>query len=57
MTVGDIRKALEGKDENKNVVFVSTSGLEWVVNKQVLQNPLDTKSNDGESEQVVLYIK
>lgn len=57
MKVKDIKKMLEGKDEEKNVVFLSGSGVEWNINEQVLNNPKETKSNDGKSEQVVIFIK
>jgi len=57
MTVKDLKKKLEGKDDDKNVVFISCSGSEWTFNTSVLENPKTTKSNDGKSEQVVIYIK
>ncbi len=57
MTVKELKKMLEGKDDDKNIVFISSSGTEWTFNTSVLENPKKTKTNDGKSEQVVIFIK
>ena len=57
MTVKDLKKMLEGKDDEKNVVFISCSGTEWEFNTSTSENPKTTKTNDGKSEQVVIFIK
>ena len=56
MTVKELKKMLEGKDDDKNIVFISGSGVEWTFNTNVLENPKKTKTNDGKSEQVVIFI-
>ncbi len=57
MKVKELKEMLKGKDDEKNVVFLSTSGVAWNINTSVLENPKTTKSNDGKSEQVVIFIK
>ena len=57
MKVKDLKKMLKDKDDEKNVVFISTSGMAWGINTSVPENPKTTKSNDGKSEQVVIFIK
>ena len=57
MTVKELRDMLPKNQDAKNVVFVSGSGVEWNFNKKVLENPKVTKTNDGKSEQVVIFIK
>ncbi len=57
MKVKDLKKMLEGKDDEKDLVFLSSSGIAWDINTSVPENPKTTKSNDGKSEQVVIYIK
>ena len=51
MKVKDLKKMLEGKDNEKNVVFVSTSGIAWDINTDV-----EPKDKDKE-KQVIIYIK
>lgn len=57
MTVKELKEMLKGKDDEKNIVFVSCSGTEWEFNQSVQENPKKTKTNDGKSEQVVIFIK
>ena len=57
MKVKDLKKMLEGKDDEKDLVFLSGSGVAWDINTSVPENPKTTKSNDGKSEQVVIFIK
>ena len=52
LTVGKLKKLLEGYDDDKNIVILSTSGLEWKMNERVLENP----SDKNEEKQVVIYI-
>ena len=57
MKVKDLKKMLEGKDDEKDLVFLSSSGVAWDINHSVPENPKTTKTNDGKSEQVVIFIK
>ncbi len=57
MTVKDLKELLKDKDNKKNVVFISGSGSQWEFNTNTKDNPKVTKSNDGKSEQVVIFIK
>lgn len=57
MIVKDLKKLLEGKDDKLNVVFISASGSQWEFNTKTIDNPKVTKTNDGKSEQVVIFIK
>ncbi len=57
MTVKELKEMLKGKDDEKNVVFISGSGTAWEINTSLQENPKTTKSNDGKSEQVVIFIK
>lgn len=57
MIIKDLKKLLEGKDDKLNVVFISGSGSQWEFNTNTKDNPKVTKSNDGKSEQVVIFIK
>ena len=57
MTVKELRDMLPKNQDDKNVVFVSGSGVEWNFNKKIVENPKTTKTNDGKSEQVVIFIK
>lgn len=57
MTVKDLKELLKDKDEKKNIVFISASGSQWEFNTKTIENPKVTKSNDGKSEQVVIFIK
>lgn len=50
MKVKEMKKMLEGKDDKKNIVFLSTSGIAWDINKNVQENFKD------EEEQIVIYI-
>ena len=57
MKVKELKEMLKGKDDEKNVVFISGSGTAWEINTSLQENPKTTKSNDGKSEQVVIFIK
>jgi len=57
MIVKELREMLKGKDDDKNVVFISGSGSQWEFNTSTVENPKTTKTNDGKSEQVVIFIK
>lgn len=57
MTIKELKKKLEGKNDDKNIVFISSSGTEWTFNEETHENPKKTKTNDGKSEQVVIFIK
>ena len=57
MTVKDLKELLKDKDDKKNVVFISASGSQWEFNTSTVENPKTTKTNDGKSEQVVIFIK
>lgn len=57
MIVKELREMLKGKDDEKNVVFISGSGSQWEFNTNTLENPKTTKTNDGKSEHVVIFIK
>jgi hypothetical protein len=53
MKVKELKKLLSGCDENdeRNIVFMSSSGMEWKMNNKIDKNP---KIKD---EQVVIYLK
>lgn len=53
MTVKDLKFVLKDKKDDCNVVFMSTSGMEWKINPNVVHNP---KSKEDKN-QVVIYIK
>ncbi len=57
LTVGKLKKFLEGHDVEKNVVFISGSGSQYEFNTNASENPKTTKTNDGTSEHVVIFIK
>ena len=57
MTVKDLKELLKDKDAKKNVVFISGSGSQWEFNTNTIENPKITKTNDGKSEQIVIFIK
>ncbi len=57
MIVKDLKEKLKDKDADKNVVFISGSGSQWEFNTSTIENPKTTKTNDGKSEQVVIFIK
>ena len=57
MTVKELKTMLEGQDETKNIVFLSCAGLEWNVDTKVVENPKVIKTNKGDTDQVVIYIK
>lgn len=57
MTVKELRDMLPKDQDDKNVVFVSGSGIQWEFNTSTLENPKTTKTNDGTSEQFVIFIK
>ncbi len=57
MTVKELKEMLKDKDDEKNIVFISCSGTQWELNTSVSENPKITKTNDGKSEQVVIFIK
>lgn len=51
MKVKDFKKLFEGQDDEKDVVILSCSGMEWKLNNKVKDNPKET------DKQVVIYIK
>lgn len=51
LKVKDLRKLLDGQPDEKRVVILSTSGMEWRLNENVEENPKDKK------DQLVIYIK
>ncbi len=53
MTVKELKFILEDKKDNVNVIFMSTSGIEWEINPKVLYNPKIKE----EKNQLVIYIK
>lgn len=57
MKVKDMKEMLKGKDDETDLVFLSSSGTAWEINNSLQENPKVTKSNDGKSEQVVIFIK
>ena len=57
MTVKDLKELLKNKDDKMNIVFISASGSQWEFNTKTIDNPKVTKTNDGKSEQVVIFIK
>ena len=57
MTVKELKEMLKSKDDDKNVVFLSTSGVAWDINTSVPENLKTTRSNDGKSEKVVIFIR
>ena len=57
MIVKELKKMLKDEDNEKNVVFISGSGSQWEFNTSTIENPKTTKTNDGKSEQVVIFIK
>ena len=57
MTVKELKEMLKSKDDDKNVVFLSNSGVAWDINTSVTENLKTTRSNDGKSEKVVIFIR
>ena len=51
MTVKEWKDILSKYDDKKNVVLVSSSGIDWKLNTKLPENP---KEKD---EQVVIYLK
>jgi len=52
MKVKELKKMIEGYDDEKDIVFLSTSGIEWKLNKKLPENPFDK----GKDKQVIVYI-
>ncbi len=52
MKIKELREMIKDYNDEKDVVFLSTSGMEWKLNKKVKNNP----SDKGKDKQVVIYI-
>jgi len=57
MTVKELKEMLPKDQDENNIVFISCSGTEWNINTKVKENPKITKSNDGKTDQAVIFIK
>ncbi len=52
MKIKDLKAMIKDYDDEKDVVFLSSSGMEWKLNQKVPENPFDK----GQDKQVVIYI-
>ena len=39
LKVKDLRKLLKGQDDEKHVIILSSTGMEWRLNEEVMENP------------------
>ena len=50
MTVKELKEMIKDYNDEANVMFVSTSGIEWKLNPKISENPVQKDNN------VVIYI-